>query len=88
MFTLNLLYYCMWTILLCLLRQKFANVCDKWKLDINYNKTKVLGFGDRGNRQRNIFLRNNRIEVLNEFKFEFYFYFIYISSIYMFILYV
>ena len=43
--------------------------CDKWKLNINYNKTKVLVFGDRVNRQRNIILRNNRIDVLNEFKY-------------------
>jgi len=47
----------------------FANFCDKWKLDINYDKTKVLVFGDRVNSKRNIILRNNRIEVLNEFKY-------------------
>ena len=44
----------------------FANFCDQCKLDINYNKTKVLVFGDI---QRNIIVRNNRIEVLNEFKY-------------------
>ena len=27
--------------------QLFAYFCDKWKLDINYNKTKVLVFSDR-----------------------------------------
>ena len=32
-------------------------------------QTKVLVLGDRVNRQRNIILRNNRIEVLNEFKY-------------------
>ena len=49
--------------------EQFAILCDKWKLDINYNKTKVLVFADRVNRQRNIIFRNNRIEVLNEFKY-------------------
>ena len=44
----------------------FANFCDQCKLDINYNKTKVLVFGDG---QRNTIVRNNRIEVLNEFKY-------------------
>ena len=47
----------------------FAIFCDKWKLDINYNKTTVLDFVDKVNRQRNTILRNNRIEVLNEFKY-------------------
>ena len=38
---------------------------ESGKLDMNY----VLVFGDRVNRQRNIILRNNRIEVRNEFKY-------------------
>jgi len=36
-----------------------------YKLNINYNKTKLV-FGERINRQRNINLKNNRIDVLNE----------------------
>ena len=30
----------------------FLNYCNQWKLDINYDKTMVLVFGDRINRQR------------------------------------
>ena len=29
-----------------------SNYCNQWKLDINYDKTKFLVFGDRVNRQR------------------------------------
>jgi len=32
----------------------FLNYCSQWKLDINYDKTKVLVVGDRINRQRHI----------------------------------
>jgi len=47
----------------------FSNYCNQWKLDINYDKTKVLAFGDRINRQRHIRIENHIIEYLNEFKY-------------------
>ena len=47
----------------------FANYCNQWKLDIKYDKTKVLVVGDRINRQRHIRIENYMIEMLNEFKY-------------------
>ena len=47
----------------------FSNYCNHWKLDINFDKTKVLAFGDRINRQRHIWIENHIIELLNEFKY-------------------
>ena len=47
----------------------FSNYCNQWKLDIDYDKTKVLVLGDRINRQRHIRIENYRIEILNEFKY-------------------
>ena len=46
----------------------FSDFSNKWKLSINYDKTKVVVFGDKINRQRNIQIKNYHIEVLNEFK--------------------
>ena len=45
----------------------FSNYCNQWKLDINYDKTKLLVFGDRISRQRHIRIENYMIEMLNEF---------------------
>ena len=47
----------------------FSNYCNQWKLDINYDKTKVLAFGDRINRQRHKRMVNYMIEILNELKY-------------------
>ena len=47
----------------------FANYCNQWKLDIKYDKTKVLVVGDMINRQRHIRIENYMIEMLNEFKY-------------------
>ena len=45
----------------------FSNFCNQWKLDITYDKTRVLVVGDRINRQRHIRIENYMIEMLNEF---------------------
>ena len=47
----------------------FSNYCKQWKLRIDYDKTKVLVFGDRINRQRHIRIEHYMIEILNEFKY-------------------
>lgn len=47
----------------------FSNYCDTWQLQINYSKTKVIVFGDRVNRPRQIEIKGNRIDVVNEFKY-------------------
>ena len=47
----------------------FSNYCNQWKLNINYDKTKVIVFGDRINRQCHIRRENYMIEILNEFKY-------------------
>ena len=47
----------------------FSNYYNQWKLDINYDKTKVLAFGDRINRQRHKRMVNYMIEILNELKY-------------------
>jgi len=40
-----------------------------WKLNINYDKTKILVFGDRNRRNRNIVVDNHEIETVDSFKF-------------------
>ena len=40
----------------------FLNYCNQWKLDINYDKTKILVFGDRINRQRHVRIENYMIK--------------------------
>ena len=47
----------------------FNDYCNIWKLDINFNKTKIIVFGDKFNRQRNINISNHQIEVLDTFKY-------------------
>ena len=43
----------------------FSNYCKQWKLDIKYDKTKVLVVGDRINRQRHIRIENYMIESID-----------------------
>jgi len=45
----------------------FTNYCSLWKLNINYDKTKILVFGDRTRRNRNI-VDNHEIETVDSFK--------------------
>ena len=47
----------------------FTNNCSLWKLKINYDKTKILVFGDRTRRNRNIVVDNHEIETVDSFKF-------------------
>ena len=42
---------------------------NQWKLDINYDKTKLLVVGERINIQRHVRIENYMIEILNEFKY-------------------
>ena len=42
---------------------------NQWKLDINYDKTKLLVVGERINIQRYVRIENYMIEILNEFKY-------------------
>ena len=39
---------------------------NQWKLDINYDKTKLLVVGERINIQRYVRIENYMIEILNE----------------------
>ena len=47
----------------------FSNYYNQWKLDIIYDKTKVLVLDDGVNRQRHIRIENYMIEILNEYKY-------------------
>ena len=51
------------------LMDTFVNYCKTWKLDINVDKTKVLVFGDRPGRHRNIIIQNHTFEVVDTFKY-------------------
>ena len=42
---------------------------NQWKLDTNYDKTKLLVVGERINIQRHVRIENYMIEILNEFKY-------------------
>ena len=55
-------------ILLRIRRSTFAKYSTKWKLNVDYNKTKVLFFGDRNGRKSNIYVNNNIVEKVEEFK--------------------
>ena len=43
----------------------FSNYCNQWKLDINYDKSKVLDVDDRVNRQRPLRIENYMIESID-----------------------
>ena len=47
----------------------FTNHCSLWKLNINYDKTKILVFGDRTRRNINIVVDNHEIETVDSFEF-------------------
>ena len=47
----------------------FANYCDRWKLQINYDKTKAMVFGERPNRRRHIVVNGHNVEFLSEFNY-------------------
>lgn len=45
----------------------YSNYCDKWKLDINIEKTKVLCFGRK--RHCHFFINNKPINIVDDFKY-------------------
>jgi len=47
----------------------FSTYCDTWKLDNNVDKTKILVFGDRSGRNRDIVIKNKRFEIVDTFKY-------------------
>lgn len=47
----------------------FNDYCSMWKLDINFDKTKIMVFGDRYRRNRNFIVNGNNIEVVDQFKY-------------------
>ena len=51
------------------LLESFSDYCVTWKLDINVDKTKILVFGDRPKRNRDIFIKNKRFEIVDTFKY-------------------
>lgn len=46
---------------------KFVDYCESWKLQIYVNKTKIMIFGDRVRRQRNIIIQSMQFEVVDSF---------------------
>ena len=47
----------------------FSGYCKKWKLQINYDKTKILVFGDRTIIYNYLNIDNHAIEIVGEFNF-------------------
>ncbi|KAL4219068.1 hypothetical protein ACF0H5_021651 [Mactra antiquata] len=47
----------------------FSSYCDKWKLNINFDKTKIMVFGDRNGRKRDIRVNGNSLEIVDSFKY-------------------
>ena len=47
----------------------FYNYYEQWKLDINFSKTKVMIFGDKTRRHRNISVHGYNIEVVDSFTY-------------------
>jgi len=43
--------------------------CQTWKLNINFEKRKVMVFGDSRMQQRNIVVQNMHLEVVNSFQY-------------------
>ena len=49
--------------------ENFVNCSNLWSLDINIDKTKILFFGDRPRRDRNIIVQGQIFEVVETFKY-------------------
>ena len=47
----------------------FYSYCCQWKLDINYDKTKFIVFGDNMKRKRNIKIHEYLLEIVDYFKY-------------------
>ena len=47
----------------------FYNYCEQWKLDNNFSKTKVMIFGDKMRRHRNISVHGHNIKVVDSFTY-------------------
>lgn len=47
----------------------YGNFCKRWKLTVNYDKTKILIFSRGKQSDYSFTLENNSIEVVNEFKY-------------------
>ena len=47
----------------------FLSYCKKWKLQINYKKTKILIFGARNIEKFKFYLDGNLIEIVDNFKY-------------------
>ena len=47
----------------------FSSYCKEWKLDINFDKTQIMVFGDRFKRNRHIVIDGFNIEVVDTFKY-------------------
>ena len=47
----------------------FSIYCKKWKLNVNYSKTKVLVFGSRNTSNFSFTINNQPIETTNEYKY-------------------
>ena len=51
------------------LLKTFIDYCNIWQLNINVDKTKVMVFGDRAKRKRNIVVYDSTFEVVDSFKY-------------------
>ena len=47
----------------------FNDYCNKWKLNINTSKTKVIVFGSKHNVKRKFKIGNSELEIVNSFKY-------------------
>ena len=47
----------------------FYSYCCQWKLDIDYDKTKVIVFGDKMKRKRDIKIHEYSLEIVDYFKY-------------------
>jgi hypothetical protein len=47
----------------------FQLYCDLWKLDVNINKTKVMGFSKKKNLNYSFILQDKQLEVVEKFSY-------------------
>ena len=47
----------------------FSKYCERWKLQVNFEKSKVLVFGDRASNNRKVSIGNYTIETVREFNY-------------------